>query len=261
MPRPDLMALSPDDLAVLTNRGTVKRAQRELESGEIRGELDEAADGEVSARWSDGVECRLPHGKVIGEGRCTCPATELCRHLIRTVLAYQKRVVAVPPAGVESPAPAEPSGPWDPGQIGDDALAVAFKPAALTRALGEFQQGLLAELVRGAKPSAVPRAAAYGPVPGAGRHPLYPLRLCRAGTLPACPARRLGVPDARALRDRGLRLDPASGAAGPHIVARRSGSDAPGVGRAWYIRRPACLGRPADPAGGALPRRRPGLAG
>ena len=35
MPRPDLLALSPDDLAVLTNRGTVKRAQRELESGEV----------------------------------------------------------------------------------------------------------------------------------------------------------------------------------------------------------------------------------
>ena len=154
MSRPDLMALSPDDLAVLTNRGTVKRAQRKLESGEIRGDLDEAADGEVSARWSDSVECRLPPAKVIGEGRCTCAATELCRHLIRTVLAYQKRVVDAPAGGDEAGTQAEPSGPWDPGLIGDDALAAAFKPAALAKARGEFQQGLLVELVRGAKPSA-----------------------------------------------------------------------------------------------------------
>ncbi len=48
----------------------------------------------------------------------------------------------------------EPANPWDPGQIGDDVLAAAFKTAALTRARGEFQQGLLVELVRGAKPSA-----------------------------------------------------------------------------------------------------------
>ena len=113
MPRPDLMALSPDDLAVLTNRGTVKRAQRELESGEIRGELDEATDGEVSARWSDGVECRLPPGKVIGEGRCTCPATELCRHLIRTVLAYQTASRGRRQRST-SPAPGDAFGPVGP---------------------------------------------------------------------------------------------------------------------------------------------------
>jgi hypothetical protein len=155
MPRPDLMALSPDDLAVLTNRGTVKRAQRELDSGEVQGEVDEAPDGEVAARWSDGVECRLPPGKVVGEGRCTCASTELCRHLVRTVLAYQRRAASISSPDHETPgSAAEPAGPWDPSQIGDEVLAAAFKPAALTRARGEFQQGLLVELVRGTKPSA-----------------------------------------------------------------------------------------------------------
>ncbi len=120
----------------------------------MTGELDEAADGEVTARWSDGVECRLPPGKVIGEGRCTCAATELCRHLVRTVLAYQRRAADAAAVVDEAVAPPGPSGPWDPGQITDDALAAAFKPAALARARGEFQQGLLVELVRGAKPSA-----------------------------------------------------------------------------------------------------------
>jgi hypothetical protein len=158
MPRADLLALSPDDLAVLTNRGTVKRALRELEAGEVQGELDEAADGTVTARWSDGLECRLPAGEVVAEGRCTCAAAGLCRHIVRTVLAYQRR--ATDAAGADgardadaadsSSAPAS----WDPGQIGDDALAAAFKAAALARARAEFEQGLLVELIRGAKPSA-----------------------------------------------------------------------------------------------------------
>src|SRR5947208_15009714 len=134
MPRPDLLALSPDDLAVLTNRGTVKRAQRELESGEVRGELSESPDGEVSARWSDGVECRLPAGKVVGEGRCTCAATELCRHLVRTVLAYQRRAAGDAADRRDIGAPTEPPGLWDPGRIGDDALAAAFRTAALSKA-------------------------------------------------------------------------------------------------------------------------------
>ena len=128
--------------------------QRELDSGEVQSELDEAADGEVSARWSDGIECRLPPGKVLGEGRCTCASTELCRHLVRTVLAYQRRAALVSSPDQETPGTIEPAGPWDPGQIGDDVLAAAFKPTVLTRARAEFQQGLLVELVRSAKPSA-----------------------------------------------------------------------------------------------------------
>jgi hypothetical protein len=158
MPRADLLALSPDDLAVLTNRGTVKRAQRELESGEVQGELDEAADGTVSARWSDGVECRLPAGEVVAEGRCTCAAAGLCRHIVRTVLAYRGRAADAAGSdgarGADSAEASTPPAAWDPGQIGDDALAAAFKAAALSRAREEFEQGLLVELVRGAKPSA-----------------------------------------------------------------------------------------------------------
>ena len=148
MPRSDLLSLSLDDLAVLTNRGSVKRAQRELDSGEVSGELNEAPDGEVTVCWSDGVDCVLPAGKVVGEGRCTCAATEMCRHLVRTVLAYQRRA----PADVD--APAVPASVWDPGQISDEALASVFKPANLVKHREQFHQGLLVELVRSSKPSA-----------------------------------------------------------------------------------------------------------
>lgn len=164
MPRVDLLALSADDLAALTNRGTVKRAQRELEAQEVTCELREDADGTVTLRWSDGVECCLPGGAVLRKGRCTCAATELCRHLVRSVLAYQRQAPT---------APESDAGPWDPGTIADQELARHFKPAELTRLRRQFEDGLLVELVRSRKPTAhfhVLSCTVRFPVPGDVRY-------------------------------------------------------------------------------------------
>lgn len=147
MPRDDLLHIAPDDLAALTNRGTVKRAQRELEQKEVTGELAEADDGTVTAKWSDGVTCTLPGGKTISDGRCTCPATELCRHVVRTVLAYQLRTG-------NAAAPAQVTAPWNPGEITDEELTKYFKPLALGQARSQFEKGLLVELVKSHKPTA-----------------------------------------------------------------------------------------------------------
>jgi hypothetical protein len=145
--RPDLLALSADDLAALTNRGTLKRARRDLDEGECTcTNFSEAEDGSVSARWSDGVECRLPAGAVLGRAHCSCGALPPCRHLVRTVLAYQRRAAeAAPPAAVE---------PWDPGGFSDEDLARHYRAQALARARERFAAGVLVELVRSAKPSA-----------------------------------------------------------------------------------------------------------
>ncbi|HTU22939.1 MAG TPA: hypothetical protein VMG10_33180 [Gemmataceae bacterium] len=59
MPHADLVALSQDDLAALTNRGMVKRAERKIKYNECIGENVETSDGDVTAKWSDGVECRI----------------------------------------------------------------------------------------------------------------------------------------------------------------------------------------------------------
>jgi hypothetical protein len=149
MPRADLLALTPDDLTALTNRGTVKRAQREVEANECSAELTEAADGTVTAKWSDGVACRLPAGVVLRDAHCSCAAAGLCRHLVRTVLAYQARAAQAAPERQAAPA-----APWDPGAFSDDDLAKSFRPAALAKARAQFEQGVLVELVRGSKPSA-----------------------------------------------------------------------------------------------------------
>jgi hypothetical protein len=149
MPRADLLALSLDDLTALTNRGTVKRAQREIDASECTAELTESPEGEVTAKWSDGVECRIPAGAVLRDGRCSCAAVGLCRHLIRTVLAYQQQTARQTPD--KPPTPAEP---WDPGVIPDEELAKHYRPAAFTKIREQFQQGILVELVRSSKPSA-----------------------------------------------------------------------------------------------------------
>lgn len=146
MPRADLLALTLDDLTALTNRGTVKRAQREIEAKEVTLDLIEGEDGTLHAKWSDGVECFIPGGVVVARSRCTCPATDLCRHVIRTVLAYQARSHDTPSAH-EAKA-------WNPGDITDEEIARHFKPVNITLARTQFQNGLLIEVLKGEKPTA-----------------------------------------------------------------------------------------------------------
>jgi hypothetical protein len=148
MPRNDLLSLTPDDLAALTNRGTVKRALRELETAEATFTLTETDAGEMTIEWSDDARCIFPAGKTASDARCTCPSTTLCRHIIRSILAYQQQSTATQ---AEPPAPA---GPWDPGQFTDEQLAQQFKKNVLSAAQTRFQQGLLIELVRSSKPTA-----------------------------------------------------------------------------------------------------------
>ena len=148
--RADLLALTTEDLTLLANRGLVKRATREIGSGKLTFELLEDPDGAVAVEWSDGVDCVFAAGAVFEDGQCSCPAVGVCRHLIRSVLAYQQQAADRAPEA-EQPQPAEP---WDPGALTDEQLDQAFRKAALTRCRTQLRKGLLAELVRSAKPTA-----------------------------------------------------------------------------------------------------------
>ena len=156
--RNDLLLLTPDDLAALTNRGTVKRAQRELDENEATGTISETEQGDVAITWSDGPKCSIPAGVALLQGRCDCSATSLCRHLIRMVLLYQKtHTTTLTSAPVDAPntavVPHTPSHPsWDPGSISDEVLNTHFRPANMSRIRSQFNQGVLAEVVRSAKP-------------------------------------------------------------------------------------------------------------
>ena len=140
--RNDLLALGDDDLAGMTNLGTVRRARREVEDGQVSLQLSETADGTVTTSWSDGPVCTIQGGATLAGGRCTCPAVgTICRHLLRTVIAYQR--------GNQASAP---SGPWDPGTITDAALELALGRPVLEAARRGLDEGLVAEVVRSRKP-------------------------------------------------------------------------------------------------------------
>lgn len=144
--RQDLLALTTDDLITLSNRGIVKRSQQELQSGQLTYELNEDNNGNVSVHWSDEVECKLPSDRTLSNSQCTCPATTLCRHLIRSVLVYQQQAkqqeneANCPPAPLlrsaersRSPCSPASSPPWNPGDITDETLAQHFKKTTLSK--------------------------------------------------------------------------------------------------------------------------------
>ena len=86
-PRADLLALTPDTLAALANRGLVKRAAKELESS-AGPEVDRAADGTVSGRHPDGTLTELPPGLGLDAARCSCGAAgdPSASRLLRTTI-------------------------------------------------------------------------------------------------------------------------------------------------------------------------------
>ncbi|WP_062433945.1 hypothetical protein [Herbidospora daliensis] len=142
--RPDLLALTPDSLAALTNKGLVKRATRELDAAAPALRTD--PDGTVHGDFPDGPTASLPAGGLDG-GRCTCAATGVCRHLIGLVLAYQR--------ADQSPDVAADL-PWSPGQVTDDELTARIGARSMAAARRAEKAGYTAR---------VRRANAADPVP------------------------------------------------------------------------------------------------
>ena len=72
MNRPDLLALTDAVLEDLTNKGTVRRARKEL--GQIPCSISEDADGSVTVSGEDGTSCVLPPNRPFDQWTCTCLA-------------------------------------------------------------------------------------------------------------------------------------------------------------------------------------------
>ena len=122
--RADLLALTPDALAALTNRGLVKRATREVEAAPPAVTTD--PDGTVRGTYQDGPGTALPPGG-LERGTCTCGATGICRHVVGLVLAYQR-------SGQESSQESDQgngqgSGQEQPAAVGDAHRRVDAAPA------------------------------------------------------------------------------------------------------------------------------------
>jgi hypothetical protein len=152
--RTDLLALTPEDLAALSNRGLTNRALKECADGKHTAQWEEdGEDGTIRATWSDGPVCTLPGGGTLKDGQCSCAAAGLCRHILRTVLAWQRRHAPDSAAGAPHPSPPD-AAPWNPGQLNDAAMRRQVARSVLTRASRLWSGGVLAELLCGAKPSA-----------------------------------------------------------------------------------------------------------
>ncbi|MEU9739317.1 hypothetical protein AB0E12_09010 [Micromonospora chersina] len=114
MIRTDLLALTPEVLAALSNRGLVKRAVKAVEGGEAP-TLAVDDDGAVLAAHPDGVTSTLPAGGALATGACSCAAPGVCRHLLALVLTYQRQQATGP-----APAPPDHGATADgPGHGGD----------------------------------------------------------------------------------------------------------------------------------------------
>jgi len=138
-PRHDLLALTPDALAALANRGLVKRAAKDLDAGTAPA-LDLAADGTLTATFPDGAVAALPAAGGLEAATCTCGAAGKCRHRVGAVLAYQRDDQA-PQADSSETAPAAPEPLSSPAVITDDELRDtlghhALKAAEQTRRAG-----------------------------------------------------------------------------------------------------------------------------
>ncbi|MCU0548612.1 MAG: hypothetical protein MUC48_04620 [Leptolyngbya sp. Prado105] len=145
MIRADLLALTLDDLAVLTNRGIVNRAQKELEQFSF--ELIQESN-QIRVQWSDQVECTLLDRETLSDRHCTCSASTVCRHLVRSILAYQQSTAFTPQA-------------WNPGKISDEALAKHFTPSQLKRLKQQFESDQVIEVQCSTKPVATFHSLAH----------------------------------------------------------------------------------------------------
>ncbi|MEV4008776.1 hypothetical protein, partial [Actinomadura sp. NPDC049753] len=145
MTRADLLALTPDALAALANRGLVKRAAKDLDAG-AGPEITVSPDGGVDGAFPDGTTASLPAGAGLEAARCSCAATGTCRHQICLVLAYQRTAAA--PEAPEAPEAREPEPGWSPGAFDDDALARVLGRRALTAARRALTAGYSAKIRR-----------------------------------------------------------------------------------------------------------------
>ncbi|KRQ28141.1 hypothetical protein BKG80_06705 [Mycobacteroides chelonae] len=142
--RPDLDIITEAALIGLTNKGLVKRAQRELDS-ETPPEISQAPDGAVTARWHDGNVSTLAVDRALTQADCTCGATTLCRHRIGLVLGYQR--------AAQDTEDATAGSDWSPAMFTDAELAAAFGAATMKAAERRRAAGYPATVRRGQPPT------------------------------------------------------------------------------------------------------------
>ena len=123
--RPQLLALDDEALAIAASKGLVRRAQKDLQKGAVP-QLQHSTESLV---WNvDGFTVTLPATGFL-EAHCTCPATNVCRHLLAAYL-WGRSQLQTPSPEVQStsPASAAPPSPQLPAYALADLVKWAGKP-------------------------------------------------------------------------------------------------------------------------------------
>jgi hypothetical protein len=151
--RQDLLNLTIDDLITLSNRGLVKRAQQEATVPDLVGTIQEDDAGNVQVDWSDEIRCVLPAATTLSQSQCSCPATSLCRHLLRSVLLYQANSNSID-NDEASPQESSSETEWNPGSIADEILNQHYSKSELAKLRSQFDLGQVISVSCGIKPTA-----------------------------------------------------------------------------------------------------------
>ncbi|MBE9140262.1 SWIM zinc finger family protein [Nodosilinea sp. LEGE 07088] len=106
--RPQLLSLDDDALAIAASKGLVRRARKELEQG---GDLQLQISGDRASVVVEDYTVTLPTHNLL-EATCTCPAANLCRHILVGCLWLRSQLPAQPPAAAAAavlPSPQLPA--------------------------------------------------------------------------------------------------------------------------------------------------------
>lgn len=156
--RHDLAALDADALALMANRGLVKRAAKLIAKGQGPTLAEDL--GVVTGTFPDGIAVTWPEDTDILSALCTCGASTVCRHRIAVALAYTAPETA-----------ALPESHWTPASISDDALCERYGKRILTQAKRWLRSPLTIAIHPGDKPTIeLPSATVRFLVPGSLEH-------------------------------------------------------------------------------------------
>lgn len=132
--RSSLLELTPEALMALANAGLVKRAQKDLAAGLIP-TLTIEPDGAIRAEFEDGITTSISLSQSLKEASCTCPASNMCRHRVALVLAYQaSQALQIGSRDIAPGVAAMDANNWNPAQFDDAAIAVTFSASIIEQA-------------------------------------------------------------------------------------------------------------------------------
>lgn len=118
-------------LSGISNRGTVKRAHKDMET--IPVQVLETGENEIRVKTGEEEVAVKP---VLAESSCSCPSRSVCRHMVQAVLALRELYSSDAQGGERKDSSKEPSETPDVSSHRVWSAVIDISPARLIRTLG-----------------------------------------------------------------------------------------------------------------------------